>query len=111
MSRLFRKQFIEDPEQIFELERRRPLEMHMTQKSQAHQSYFGYSMDGLKVSEDQLNFPSTEFNYLMEAFNTSAASDEKIKRLETNTDQESEGLNLPDSPFASPIASGISTVI
>ncbi|EOY12131.1 RNA binding protein, putative isoform 3, partial [Theobroma cacao] len=50
MSRLFRKQFIEDPEQIFELERRRPLEMHMTQKSQAHQSYFGYSMDGLKVS-------------------------------------------------------------
>ncbi|XVF33895.1 hypothetical protein REPUB_Repub18cG0010900 [Reevesia pubescens] len=110
-SRLFRKQFIEDPEQIFQLERRRPSEMHLAQKPLAHQS-FGYSMDGLKVSEDQLNFPSTEFNYLMEALNTSNASDEKIKHVETNNnDQGSEGLNLPDSPFASAIASSISAVI
>ncbi|XVF03696.1 hypothetical protein REPUB_Repub05bG0015600 [Reevesia pubescens] len=111
-SRLFRKQFIEDPEQIFQFERRRPLEMHLAQKPLAHQSFFGYSMDGLKVSEDQLNFPSTEFNYLLEALNTSTASDEKIKHVETNNnDQESEGLNLPDSPFASAIAGGISAVI
>lgn len=112
-SRLFRKQFIEDPEQIFQLERRRPSEMHLVQKPLAHQS-FGYSMNGLKASEDQLDFPSAEFNYLLEALNTSTASDEKIKHIVTNNNDQdscSEGLNLPDSPFASAIASSISAVI
>ncbi|XVE80495.1 hypothetical protein DITRI_Ditri14bG0144500 [Diplodiscus trichospermus] len=106
MSRLFRKQFLEDLEQIFQLERRHPPEIHLaqSQKPLAHQSFSGYSMDGLKVSE--------EFNYLLESLNTSTASDEKIKHVETNNnDQESEGLNLPDSPFASAIASSISAVI
>ncbi|XWS11312.1 hypothetical protein CRYUN_Cryun38cG0072700 [Craigia yunnanensis] len=50
-SRLFRKQFVEDPEQVFQLERRRPSETHLAQKPLANQSFFGYSMDGLKVSE------------------------------------------------------------
>ncbi|OMO83683.1 hypothetical protein CCACVL1_11269 [Corchorus capsularis] len=85
-TRLFRKQYIEEPEQIFELERRRPSEMHLAHKPLANQSFFGYSIDGLKVS----------------AFSPTAASDEKTKHVETNnTDQESEGINLPDSPFAS----------
>ena len=44
-SRLFRKQFIEDPEQNVQLERRRLSEMPLD-----HQSFFGYSMDGLKIS-------------------------------------------------------------
>ncbi|XVE50784.1 hypothetical protein DITRI_Ditri01bG0190700 [Diplodiscus trichospermus] len=111
-SRLFRKQFVDDPEQILQFERRRPSEMQLAQKPLPHQSFFGYSMDGLKVSEDQLNFPSPEFNYLFEALNTGTASDGKIKHIETNNnDQESEGLNLPDSPFASAIANGISAVI
>ncbi|XP_022734296.1 uncharacterized protein LOC111287883 [Durio zibethinus] len=61
---------------------------------------------------DQLNFPSTEFNYLLEALKTNTASDEKIKHVETNkNDQESEGLTLPDSPFASATATGTSAVI
>ncbi|KAK8644016.1 hypothetical protein V6N13_013291 [Hibiscus sabdariffa] len=112
MSRLFCKQLIEDQDQIFQLQRRRPSEMHLAQKPLAHQS-FGYFMDELKVSEDQLDFPSAEFNYLLEAVNTSTAPDVKIKHVETNNnDQESEGFNLPDSPFANTIESGgISAVI
>ncbi|GMI63798.1 hypothetical protein like AT2G05160 [Hibiscus trionum] len=111
-SRMFRKQLIEYQDQIFQLQRRRPSEMHLSQKPLAHQSY-GYFMDELKVSEEQLDFQSSEFDYLLEAVNTSTVSDVKIKHVETNNnDQESEGLNLPDSPFASTIESvGISTVI
>ncbi|KAG4150168.1 hypothetical protein ERO13_D05G378350v2 [Gossypium hirsutum] len=111
-SRLFRKQFIEDQDQIFKLQRRHSSEMHLSQKPLAHQS-FGYFMDELKVTEDQLDFPSAEFNYLLEALNINTTSDGKIKHVEmNNNDQESEGLNLPDSPFTSAIESGgISTII
>ncbi|KAE8713709.1 RNA binding protein [Hibiscus syriacus] len=111
-SRLFREQLIEDQDQIFQLQRRRPSEMHSAQKPLAHQS-FGYFMDELKVSEEQLDFPLAEFNYLLEALNTSTASDVKTKHLETNNnDQESEGYNLPDSPFAPTIeSSGVSAAI
>ncbi|KAA3452892.1 zinc finger CCCH domain-containing protein 18-like [Gossypium australe] len=49
-SRLFRKQFIEDQDQIFKLQRRHSSEMHLSQKPLAHQS-FGYFMDELKVTE------------------------------------------------------------
>lgn len=38
-----------EKEQAFELERRRLVELQIAQK--ANQSYFGYSMDELKVSE------------------------------------------------------------
>ncbi|KAK8313185.1 hypothetical protein V6Z12_D01G091800 [Gossypium hirsutum] len=111
-SRLFKKQFMEDPEQIFQPPRRRLSDMHLAQKPLANQSFFAHSMNELKVVDDQLNFPSAEFNYLLEALNTSTASDEKIKHVEAdNNDQESDGLNLPDSPFTSAIASGISAVI
>ncbi|KAK8705936.1 hypothetical protein V6N13_049520 [Hibiscus sabdariffa] len=111
-SRLYRKHFAEDPEQFFQPPRRRPSEIHLAQKPLANQSFFAHSMDELKVSEDQLSFPSTEFNFLLEALNTSTAPDEKIKHVETdNNDQDSDGLNLPDSPFAPAIPSGISAVI
>ena len=35
-----------------------------------------------------LNFPSIEFNYLLEALNTSTASDEKIKHVEANNNDQ-----------------------
>ncbi|PPS13721.1 hypothetical protein GOBAR_AA06841 [Gossypium barbadense] len=86
--------------------------MHLSQKPLTDQS-FGYFMDELKVTGDQLDFPSAEFNYLLEALNINTTSDGKIKHVEkNNNDQESEGLNLPDSPFTSAIESGgISTII
>ncbi|XP_031253343.1 zinc finger CCCH domain-containing protein 18-like isoform X1 [Pistacia vera] len=113
-SRFLRKQqLMEEHEQALEFERRHLAELQLVQKPLASQPYFGYSMDGLKVSEDHLNFPSAErFSYLLDVLNNGSAAD-GVKHAENNyTDQESsEGLNLPDSPFASPIASGISTVI
>lgn len=48
---LMRKQLMEDPEQVLELERRRLAELQLMRKPVNNQPYFGYTMDGLKVSE------------------------------------------------------------
>ncbi|GMY31035.1 zinc finger CCCH domain-containing protein 18-like isoform X4 [Fagus crenata] len=114
-SRLLRKQLMEEQEQALELERRHLAELQLARKHPASQTYFGYSMDDLKVSNDPFNFPSAErFNYLLDVLNSgSAGDDSKPGHTDTSySDQESnQVLNLPESPFASPIASGISTVI
>lgn len=47
-SRLLRKQLIE--QEAFELERRQLAELQLARKPPASQPHFGYSMDGLKVS-------------------------------------------------------------
>ncbi|XP_065862538.1 zinc finger CCCH domain-containing protein 18-like [Euphorbia lathyris] len=112
-SRLLRKQLIEEQEQALELQRRRLAGLQTARKTMGSQSYFSYAMDGLKVSEDNFNFPSAEpFSFLFNALNNDPASDDKIRLTEANyTDQASQGLNLPESPFAPPIGSNISTVI
>uniref|UniRef100_A0A5B7B5H5 Putative zinc finger CCCH domain-containing protein 18-like isoform X2 n=1 Tax=Davidia involucrata TaxID=16924 RepID=A0A5B7B5H5_DAVIN len=112
-SRLLRKQLMEEHEVALELERRRLSGLQVARKPLGNQSYFGYSMDELKVSEDHSKFPSMEcFNYFLDALNSGSTSDDNPKHTGTNcADQESsQGLELPESPFASPIASSISTV-
>ncbi|XP_039058766.1 zinc finger CCCH domain-containing protein 18-like [Hibiscus syriacus] len=93
-SRLYKKQFVEDPEKFFQPPRRlHPSEMYLAHTPQANQSFFTHSMDELKLSEDHLSF-------LLEAINTGTASDEKTIHVETdNNDQESDGFNQPDIPF------------
>ncbi|KAK1581399.1 hypothetical protein Q3G72_005680 [Acer saccharum] len=112
-SRFLRKQFMEEQEHAFELERRHLAELRLMQKPMANQPCFGYSLNDLKVSEDHLKFPSTEhFNYLLDVLNNGSTNDDKVGHVENKfTNQESYCLNLPDSPFASPIATGISTII
>ncbi|XP_022758928.1 zinc finger CCCH domain-containing protein 18-like isoform X2 [Durio zibethinus] len=113
-ARIFRKQLIEDHEQTLEFERRRFSELHLAPKQQStNHSYFGYSIDELTLTDEQADFPSAKrFNYLLDVLSTDSTSEEKVRHTSTNyTDQDSQGLNLPESPFASPIASGISTVI
>ncbi|XP_062169157.1 zinc finger CCCH domain-containing protein 18-like isoform X8 [Alnus glutinosa] len=111
-SRLLRKQLMEDQEQVLELERRRLAELQLARKHPASQPYFGYSSDGFKVSHDPFDFPSAErFNYLLDVLNSGSASDDNRHIDTSHTDPESQTLNLPESPFASAIASGISTVI
>ncbi|KAH9745222.1 zinc finger CCCH domain-containing protein 18 [Citrus sinensis] len=112
-SRLLRKQLMEEHEQAIELERRRLSEMQLACKPMNHHSYFGYSMDELQVSEEQGDFPSAErFNYLLDVLNNGSTSEDQVSHISTHyNDQDSQGLNLPESPFASPIGSGISTVI
>lgn len=60
-SRLLRKQLIEEHEQAFELERMRLAGLHLAQKPPINQPYFGYSMEGLKVSDGMMFHP---FAYL-----------------------------------------------
>ncbi|KAE8676319.1 Zinc finger CCCH domain-containing protein 18 [Hibiscus syriacus] len=116
-SRLFRKQLIEDREQALEFESRlfSELQLAPNQQHMTDQFYFGYSMDELKHTDDHAatDFPTYKrFNYLLDVLNTGSTSEDKVKNISTNyNDQDSQGLNLPESPFASPIGSGISTVI
>ncbi|KAJ4980767.1 hypothetical protein NE237_031604 [Protea cynaroides] len=114
-SRLLRKQLMEEHEQAFELERRRLADLQLAQK-QLTRPYLGYSLDELKLTEasaDHNEFPSADrFNYFFDVLNNGSTSDDKARHTSTiYTDQESQGVNLPESPFASPIASSISTVI
>ncbi|XP_057956354.1 zinc finger CCCH domain-containing protein 18 isoform X2 [Malania oleifera] len=113
-SRLLRKQIMEEHEQALEFERRRLLDLHLAPRSLTHHPCFGYSMDELKLSEEQVELESAErFHYLLDVLNHgSSTSEDKIRHTSPNyNDQESsQGLNLPESPFASPIGSGISTV-
>ncbi|XVE72544.1 hypothetical protein DITRI_Ditri11bG0047000 [Diplodiscus trichospermus] len=117
-SRLFWKQLIEDREQAQEFERRRFSELQLAPKQHLNnRSYFGYSMDKLKHTDacaEQADFPSAErFNYLLDVLNTGSTSEEKVGHIGTTySDQDSnQGLNLPESLFATPIGSSISSVI
>ncbi|XP_021815759.1 zinc finger CCCH domain-containing protein 18-like isoform X1 [Prunus avium] len=112
-SRLLRKKLVEEQEYAIELERMRLAELHFARKPVANHPHSSYFMDGHKFSEDNFNFPSVEcFNYLFDVLNSGSTSDDKHKHIDTNyTDHESQGLNLPDSPFATSVASGISAVI
>ncbi|XP_048234975.1 zinc finger CCCH domain-containing protein 18 isoform X2 [Ricinus communis] len=106
-SRLLRKQLLEEQEQALELERRQRLAELRIRKPVSHHSYFDYPMDGFKVSEDNFELP-----YHVLDFINGSGNDDKIRHIETNyADQDSQGLNLPESPFASAIPSSISTII
>ncbi|XP_048435222.1 zinc finger CCCH domain-containing protein 18 isoform X2 [Pyrus x bretschneideri] len=114
-ARFLRKQFIEENEQALELERTRLSEMHLAVKPLSHNFYYGYSIDDLKHPEahvEQAEFPSTmEFDCFLDVLNIGSTSDDKISHINTNyNDQDSQGINLPESPFATQMASGISTV-
>ncbi|OVA10631.1 RNA recognition motif domain [Macleaya cordata] len=112
-SRLLRKQFMEEHEQALELERRRLSELHLATKPLTHQPYFGF-MDDFKLSEDHNQYSSTtdRFSYLLDVLNNGSTSDDKARNSSsTYGDQESsQGINLPESPFATPIVNRISTV-
>ncbi|XP_004293466.1 PREDICTED: zinc finger CCCH domain-containing protein 18 isoform X1 [Fragaria vesca subsp. vesca] len=112
-SRLLRKQFIEEHQQVLECERRRRSEMHLAAKplSHHHHLYYGYSMDDFKHPEanaDQAEFPyAKEFNILLDAWNNASISEDKIRHINTNyTDHQdsSQGIILPESPFASAVS-------
>ncbi|XP_068668346.1 zinc finger CCCH domain-containing protein 18 isoform X1 [Aristolochia californica] len=117
-SRVIRKQLIEEHEQAMELERRRLSDLQLASKPLTQQPYFNYPpIDVLKLTEafaDYNDFSSADrFSYLLDVLNNGSTSDDKNRHTSNNyNDQDSsQGINLPESPFASPIASSISTVI
>ncbi|KAL8462318.1 hypothetical protein ACS0TY_033390 [Phlomoides rotata] len=92
-----RQQLMEQAEYAVELEMRLQ-QLQLSCKPMATQSCFGYSMDGLNIPEDYPKFTSTDnFNYL----------------FGSTSDDNSSGqvVSLPDSPFASAVASSLSAVI
>ncbi|KAL6315140.1 hypothetical protein AAG906_035348 [Vitis piasezkii] len=81
----------------------------------ANQLHHGYSLDELKVLEAHANhskFPTVvHSNYPLDVSNNGSTSDDKPWRAVNNPiDHKSSGLELPDSPFAFPIGSSISTI-
>ncbi|XP_068669293.1 zinc finger CCCH domain-containing protein 18-like isoform X3 [Aristolochia californica] len=114
-SRLIRKQLIEEHEQAMELERRRLSDLQLAPKPVTQQPYFNYPpIHDFKFTEDLNDFSSADrFSYLLDVLNNGSTNDDKNRHINNNyNDQDSsQGINLPESPFASPIASSISTVI
>ncbi|XP_031493069.1 zinc finger CCCH domain-containing protein 18-like isoform X2 [Nymphaea colorata] len=104
-SRLLRKHLMEEHEQALEMESRRLSEFQLSPKPTT-QRYFNYAIDDQKHSEDC-------FDYLFDGVNNGSTSGEKNKHNSSNySDEESsQVLNLPESPFASPIASSIPAAI
>ncbi|XP_022154988.1 zinc finger CCCH domain-containing protein 18-like isoform X2 [Momordica charantia] len=115
-ARMLRMEEQEQQAIALELERRHLLGLSSIRKSVINQPYFSYLMDELKVPEDHFNFPTTQrLNYLMDVIKIGSTSEDH-NRPRNNTDSNrsddsSQGLNLPDSPFASPIEDDISTLI
>nr|XP_048329478.1 zinc finger CCCH domain-containing protein 18-like isoform X2 [Ziziphus jujuba var. spinosa] len=87
---LVRKQLMEDPQHALELERRRLAELQLTRKPVNNQPYLGYSMDGLKMSEDHFILQSAEeFDRLLNVLNSGSTSDDNHKHTDMNyTDQD-----------------------
>ncbi|XP_021992869.1 zinc finger CCCH domain-containing protein 18 isoform X2 [Helianthus annuus] len=84
----------------------------MYQGSHCLDSEFG--LHSSNTHAQQTDFNSTErFNHFLDALSNGAASDDKFRQINTeyNEQESSQGLNLPDSPFASGLGGEISTVI
>ncbi|RVW50253.1 Zinc finger CCCH domain-containing protein 18 [Vitis vinifera] len=109
-SRLLRKQIMEEQEfaQDLEFETRRLSKLQLARNPLANQLHHGYSLDELKVLEVPTVVHS---NYPLDVSNNGSTSDDKPWRAVNNPiDHKSSGLELPDSPFAFPIGSSISTI-
>ncbi|CAN6470581.1 unnamed protein product [Victoria cruziana] len=104
-SQLLRKHLLEEQEQALEMERMRLSELQLTPKP-LNNHYFNQPVEDVKHTEDR-------FSYLFDVLNSGSASEDITRQTHNNyNDQESsQGLNLPESPFASPIASSIPTAI
>uniref|UniRef100_A0A1D1Y1I1 Zinc finger CCCH domain-containing protein 18 n=1 Tax=Anthurium amnicola TaxID=1678845 RepID=A0A1D1Y1I1_9ARAE len=118
-SRFLRKQLLEEQDQALELQRMRLSEFHFAPNPLIQQPFYDYSMKELKVPGalgGLKDFPSTDhFSYQTDVLSNGSTSGDKARQSGNNTscgDQESLGLCLPDSPFASTsVANSISTVI
>ncbi|GMH24377.1 hypothetical protein Nepgr_026220 [Nepenthes gracilis] len=107
--RFLRRQLMEEQEQALELERRRLSELQLGQKQAYNLPSLSYGMEELNAIEDHSKLA---INDLVNVLSSSSSGDDGSRHLMLNySDHESQGINLPGSPFASPLASSISTVI
>ncbi|XP_020554523.1 zinc finger CCCH domain-containing protein 18-like [Sesamum indicum] len=105
---------MEEHRRSLELEARRLSQFQLASKPLAGQSCLGYSMDELKVPEDNSRFPSADrYHYLLDVLNSGSSSDDNPKFSVNNCcDHDgAQGLNLPENPFAPALDSSISAVM
>ncbi|CAL0317440.1 unnamed protein product [Lupinus luteus] len=97
------RQLMEDDKAL--QQRRCLAELEFAKISLSSSPQFSTCMDGSRVSGDDLNFKPAE--------SFSSALNEKPNQIESDSSDEnsSQELNLPDSPFAFPIESGIEAVM
>lgn len=109
------RRHIEEQEQAIELERLRLTELHLadhaqrTQNSMSLQQQNSFSNGLLNVeeeethvSEDLNNFdpPTDHFGYLLDVLDSEQNHEVEPKQQKVDNDEECNGHNLPDSPFA-----------
>ncbi|XP_065016522.1 zinc finger CCCH domain-containing protein 54-like [Musa acuminata AAA Group] len=111
-SRLLRYQLIEDKE-MMELERGHRSKLNLAPKTLTHQHCLTQGMEDLTILEGPSNLLLNHFSYALDTLNNGCASDNKARQIGNSfSDQESNHLELPESPFASaPVGSSISAVI
>ncbi|XP_054791968.1 zinc finger CCCH domain-containing protein 18-like isoform X2 [Prosopis cineraria] len=102
--RFLRRQLIDEHEKVLEFQRRHLAQLQLTQKPLSSSPYFRCSLGQLNVSEDPFNFQAAE--------SLDYALNDKSGHTDTScADRDSQGIDLPESPFSFPVDSGISTVI
>ncbi|XP_074290956.1 zinc finger CCCH domain-containing protein 18-like isoform X1 [Silene latifolia] len=111
--RFLRRQLMEQQEQALEMERRRLSELQFGRKNMQNRQFIGYGMEEQQSLEDAPIFSSVQqYRQLFDAINNGSAADDRSKHLSTDfTEQESQGINLPENPFASAIGSSIPAII
>ncbi|XP_028246083.1 zinc finger CCCH domain-containing protein 18-like isoform X5 [Glycine soja] len=111
--RFLRRQLINQQEEAaLEFQRQRFAELQLAQKSLSTSPHLGFNMDGLKVSDVSCIFHAEHFNVQSAEPHSHAPNDIAGYTDNNYTDEDSnQGLNLPDSPFAFPVDSGISAVM
>ncbi|XP_021740657.1 zinc finger CCCH domain-containing protein 18-like isoform X1 [Chenopodium quinoa] len=110
--RFLRRQIMEEQEQILEMERRRLSELQFGRKNMINRQFIGHGMDELNAFEDHAKITNSEqYHYLLDVFNNCSLSSGSNHPGTDYIDRESQGIDLPESPFASTMGNGISTVI
>ncbi|KAL4555381.1 hypothetical protein LXL04_037999 [Taraxacum kok-saghyz] len=112
-SRLIKKQLIEEQqEQALEFERRHFSEMQLSSDPNYKFPCFRTSIEELRLPEGNSHGQQMNFRYLLDYLNNGPSNDERIKQINTKYNEESsQGINLPDSPFAPALGGEIPTVI
>ncbi|KAJ7960879.1 Zinc finger CCCH domain-containing protein 18 [Quillaja saponaria] len=103
-SNYLERQHLEEQEQAFEFDRRRLAALQLARKSLPVPPCFDYSLDGLKISDHFKSQPA-------ECLGSKPYEKPRLAGTSYTAQDSSQGLNLPDNPFASPVASGISSVV
>ncbi|KAK1296894.1 Zinc finger CCCH domain-containing protein 18 [Acorus calamus] len=106
--RFIRKHYFEENEQALEFQRMRLAELQLLSRQQAQQSFFGQTspVEELKLTEGRHEVPSSNgYDYISDAINSGTANDDKHTSSNFHEQDSTEAVNLPESPFASPMRS------